>query len=378
MTSSEAEADEFLAGALRGAAPWPPGLDPGRVVARALDHGVAGALAGCCGDWPAEAAEPLRRAARAQAMWEMRHHQVLAALLRRFEAEGLRVLVLKGSALAYDLYDRPHERARGDSDLLVAPADLPAARRLLGAEGLACGLADPDADAATRREEGWSLRTPDGLEHDIDLHWQALNAPALSDVIPFVDAWARARPLPRLGPGARGLPLDLALVLACVHRAVHLVSPYYVGGRAHHGGDRLVWLLDIDLLARALGPGDWDRVVATARTSGVAGACLDGLLRAAGRLETPVPPRVLADLSRSPPAAADRYLRSGGRVARMWRDLLATRGLAGRAAYLRAGLFPNAAHMRSKYPALAGRPLPLLHLRRVAEFVAAQLRGGRG
>ena len=70
--------------------------------------------------------------------------------------------------------------------------------------------------------------------------------------VPARELLARALPLPALGPHARG-PGDVdALLIACMHRATHRHNPYTVNGEDHHDPDRLIWLTDIDLLARRL------------------------------------------------------------------------------------------------------------------------------
>ncbi|MBP1804830.1 nucleotidyltransferase family protein [Rubellimicrobium aerolatum] len=369
MASGDALADDLLAAGLRGPCCWPPEADPGRVVSRALFHGVAGLLAGRLSGWPPEATAALRRTALAQSMWEMRHGRVLADLLAALDAAGVRVLLLKGTALAYDLYDPPAQRPRGDSDLLVPPENLDAARAVLEAQGFAHYYDDPSAEDGTRLQEAWRRTTPDGLPHEIDLHWRTLNARALMHLFPFDAAWARARPLPRLAPQARGLPLDLALLLACAHRAQHLVNPYFANGRAYHEGDRLIWLRNIDLIARALDAEGWAAFEAATLEGGLAPVALEGLRSAAARLGTPLPEATTARLATAPrdtPAA--RYLLGAAQAGRALRDLRAVPGLGGKARYLWRRVLPPASFLRMKYPELAGRPVPLLHMKRIMDF----------
>lgn len=377
-TAGDAAEDAFLAAALRGPAPWRTDLQPDRVVARAFFHGVCGCLAGRLDGWPPEAAERVRSAARSHAMWEMRHRLILAGLLAALDEAGARALLLKGSALAYELYDPPAARMRGDTDVLVDPASLPAAREVLAARGFVRSALARDAAEVLFLEETWILAAPDGLIHSIDLHHRAFNAPILARLIPFEAAWTRARPLPGLGRAAKGLPFDMALILACAHRAKHKVSPYYVDGQAFADGDRLIWLLDIDLIVRRLGPQDWGLVLAQALGHGVSAVCREGLEMAVRRFGTPVPPEVLRALAAAPArTAATRYLLSQRLAGRLWSDLLATRGLHRRLRYLRLGLLPDAARMRAKYADRPGLPLPLLHLRRIGRFVLAQALGRR-
>jgi hypothetical protein len=362
------EIDQFLAQALCGGSVWPQGADPRRVVARAVYHGISGSLAGRLDGWPPEAAEAMGLQAKSQAMWEMRHQQILAQLLDTLDRVGLRVLVLKGSALAYDLYAQPNLRARGDTDLLIERADLQEARRLLAEQGFTRASDGMGENEFARLEETWFTRSSDGLRHDIDLHWSAFNSASLSRAIAFEDAFSRARSLLRLSPVARGLPLDLALLYACAHKAMHVKET-----------DRLIWTQDIDLLARSLSPGDWTRLVEACAVAGLGPVCVEGLEAAAGRFGTPWPDGALARLESARwGSQATRYLRNQGRIGQMWSDLLATPGTRGRWHYLRVGLFPPAEHMRAKYSNAVRQPLPVLYLRRAAGFLWLQAFRRRG
>ncbi len=321
-------------------------------------------------DWPDEVAEPLRRTARGQAMWEMRHRHLMSEVLRDLAEAGIRALLLKGTALAYDLYSEPSERSRGDSDLLITPPDVQSARDILMKRGFAPSAGDPLELESVRLQEAWSRSTPDGLTHVIDLHWQTLNSVALAPVMPFETAWAGALPLPRFSPKAWGLPREFALLLACAHRAQHVLNPYYVADQTYFDGDRLIWLCDIDRLSRALDADVWDRFVAAVLGGGLAAVVLDGLVATRMRLGTPLSETVLDRLRSAPQDTPEaRYLLAGHRVTRIWHDLGAVPGLWAKLRYLRMRLLPPGDFMRAKYPGLVRQPLPLLHLRRITELL---------
>jgi len=384
MTSEELPIDHLLAAVLRGEpADWPlawHGSDhAARVTERIAYHGVAGLLAAEArrlDDWPPEVLGPLRHQAIALAMWEMRHQVVLGELLAGLAGQKIRALLLKGTALAYDLYPTPATRARGDSDLLVAEEQLAAARAVLERLGyhrqpLDDGIAD---DLAL--QEVWSLKCDAGTRHHIDLHWQVLNAPALRGVLDFATCAADPLPLPRLSPDALAMRRVLALLHCCVHRAMHLMSPYFVDGVTYYGGDRLIWAKDIDLLAAALSADEWRQFGALAVSQGVAAVCLDGLGMADRALATPVPKHVLDTLSKAGVEPASTYLLEQSQMGRAWQDFLAIRGLTRKIAYLGARAVPSEEFMRAKYRDLAGRPLLLLRARRMIGLVRRR-RGSR-
>lgn len=367
----QTEIDALLAAAMRGAAvEWPARLDPALGVERILYHGIAGLIveqARAAANWPAAVTEPVRAQAIGQAMWEIRHKTRLAELLAAFAGAGITALLLKGSALAYDLYAAPAARARGDSDVLVAADDLAGARRILGQLRFARDSESAVADDLALQEV-W--RAPDGTNwHYIDLHWQLLNAPALAGVLPFDRCEDGAIALPRLDPGAMAMGHVATLLHTCIHRAMHITAPYFVDGRTYYGGDRLIWANDIHLLAASLSEAEWHAFAAAAIKQGVARVALNGLDMASTALGTRVPAYVRSQLGEARGEAASAYLLSAGQARRSWSDLRAIPGVRRKLAFAAARLLPPASFMRSKYPAMNDLPLVALFARRIVDLV---------
>jgi len=76
------------------------------------------------------------------------------------------------------------------------------------------------------------------------------------------EQWARTT------PDALAVSPVHALLLACMHRGTHRHNPYYVSGEPHTGGDRLIWLYDLHLLAESFGEHDWQSFIARADAKG--------------------------------------------------------------------------------------------------------------
>lgn len=371
--SDEARIDGLLATALRGdAARWPADGESPTVIERIAYHGVAGLLnerAAALGDWPADITAYLRDQGIALAMWELRHKAVLGDLLGGLAEAGVTAVLLKGTALAYDLYPRPATRARGDSDLLVAHADLRVARAVLDQLGyrrqsIEEGMAD---DLAL--QEVWSISCGAGTSHHIDLHWQLLNAPSLAGVLENGECNVDPLPLPRLDPQAQAMNRPLTLLHTCIHRAMHLTSPYIVGGVTYYGGDRLIWARDIDLLAGALSDAEWQRFTTLAVDQEVAAVCRDGLALAQRTLSSAIPEEVMAALGKARNELASAYLLGAGQARRAWLDLCAIPGWRRKLAYMGARTLPSARFMRGKYPGLADKPIALLHFKRMVDLI---------
>jgi hypothetical protein len=196
-----------------------------------VEHGVAPLVYARAG------VPQLRNEAIRAAAQESLRAADLAEMLGALAARGIEALVMKGTALAYDLYPAPELRPRGDTDLLVGRDDLEHVRSVM-------------------RELGFDELPTSGDEHGLrqavfsrergevyDVHWSATNVPVFDAALPFDDLNVRAIALPALGPRAHGLgPVD-ALLLACIHRIAH-----------HHDSDRLIWLADIALLRERMSP----------------------------------------------------------------------------------------------------------------------------
>jgi hypothetical protein len=370
--------DDVLASALRGdTVAWPNRWAASESVAPVLEriryHGVAGLLAdadaGLAG-WPSQLIQQIREQAVAQAMWELRHRALLTELLAGLADAGIVAVLLKGTAVAYDLYASPATRARGDTDLLIAAADLDRSRSVLERLGYLPDRPDDEARDDQEPQEIWILICDSGAQHQIDLHWHLLNATALKHVLPFSECAASSVELPRLCEQARTMDRVHTLIHTCLHRAMHFTAPYFTNGIAYYGGDRLIWANDVSLLAGALSNAEWTQFCALARQKGISAVCLDGLMMAKRFLATEIPDWVREDLGSAPSdAKASRYLLHSRQGTRVWHDLMAIPGLRPKFAYLRARSLPSPAFIRDKYPDMAEIPLVLLYARRVLDLL---------
>ncbi len=372
--------DELLAAAMRGESLGVPdpilgGDDHQAMIDRIHYHGVAGLLAGRLDPppgWPTTIAVAIRDAAIARAMWELRHRQLLNELLAALAREQIIAILLKGTALAYDLYLSPATRTRGDSDILIKADDLAAARRVLRGVGFDLHGGNDAVAGDYALQEVWTRSSDGGTAHHIDLHWQLLNAPALGTLLSFDECSADLLPLPRLGPHAFGMDRVRTLIHTCIHRALHVTSPYFVNGETYYGGDRLIWLHDIHLLANVLTHPEWTTFCDIADAKGISATCLDGLHSAKHFLATMIPARVTDRIAAAPNLApTSLYLRSR-QFGRAWRDLRAIPGLRRKLGYVGARVLPDSTFVRAKYPQLAKFPTALLYARRMIDLIRAR------
>jgi hypothetical protein len=336
-------------------------------------HGVVPLLltAALRSGWPAPAADVLRKAARPLVMWELRHQHVLSGLLRALTDAGVTPVLIKGTALAYSLYEDPTHRTRGDTDLLVDPAARQLTADTLKRQGFR-PLTSVTGEFVSYQST-FQLQAPDGTSHAIDLHWRINNSQVLAGAFTHAEFVTQGEASSLWGNRVR-LPSKVqSLLVACLHRSTHRHNPYHVGGEALFDPNRLIWLMDIDLLARAMDDGQWRDVCAQAQLKGFARVCLDGLREARSRFLTPVPEEALSTLAACPPGAADGYLAASGFTQQIL-DWAALPGSRARLRYAREVFLPPTRYMRERYGLGPNAWMPWFYLRRAVRGTLARVR----
>lgn len=252
------------------------------LVSAAQRHGVAGWV------WQAVrttglAAEPEAAELRAGSQQALARHlrtlSDLDAVMSMFASAGIRSLTVKGPVLIELGYERPDLRSYVDLDVMVRPADFPAALAL--AESAGSTLVERNWPLVQDRMLGeLTLVQPSGGL--LDLHWHLLHERGIWDEfnVNIVECWERSRSV-RVGS------VDLETLSAedtLLHVAMHA---------GLSGAHRLIWLADIhQLVARERI--DWDVLIGTARRWRVEALVGLVLTRARRVLGTIIPPRATA------------------------------------------------------------------------------------
>ncbi len=227
---------------------------------------------------PGALAARVAHLAEQHAVLDLARESALRAALAALDEAGLQPLVFKGAHLAYRDYARPDLRPRVDSDVLIPPDHRArdAAHRALSALGYDSAPHVGGDFVMTQRM--YVLRDGAHVRHAVDAHWRIATPQAFSRVLLHEELVRDAERIPRLGAAARGPSGPHALLIACLHRVAH-----------HAGFDCLIWLCDIDRVARRLTADEWDRFVGLARDRQLRAVCAAGLSGAAEQLRTPVP-----------------------------------------------------------------------------------------
>ena len=266
---------------------------------------------------------------------------------------GVAPLLFKGAALAHRCYPDSWLRPRVDTDLLIRERDQETAASVLEQLGFR-RAARPTGGHVTHQFTYFAMAN--AVRTDYDVHWKIADPQVFADVVAYDELAREAVPIPALGPGARAIGDVHALIVACTHRVAH-----------HFDTDDLLFLYDIDVLARRFDEDEWDRMAMLASEKRMRAVCARGLALSQQRFSTPVPARVMATLTAAAaeePSAA--YLAGGLRRVDILRsDLESLPGWRARARLLREHLLPSPAYMRASYGRESTLLLPALYAHRI-------------
>lgn len=239
----------------------------------------------------------------------------LAAIVDDLREVGVPVMLLKGAALGRLVYDSPAERPIGDLDLLIPARQLEPARTVLEKRGYnAAGLYWLTRwQQHYRAELPMVCQAPDRQGMLVELHWSLVMLPYYIETISVDDIWQAAQPAADL-PGAFAPDPATLLLHSCAHWALH-----------HSQEERLLWLLDIDRLAR-WNRLQWDRVLDQATRWRLQLALRRFIQQAEDALGTPIPPAAKHEMACWQPAPVETAMWGLGdeRPGRTWRRMRRT------------------------------------------------------
>ena len=318
-----------------------------------LLHNAAARLRG----WPDGLLSRIAEEARLVVLWETTHHKVVAELIAALEKAGIEAIVMKGTALAYSLHTDPAMRRRGDTDLLVRPSDRQHTQRILAEHGWYL-KGDPHG---LYFQESWMHDAAGFFQHSIDLHWEPSDRPVLHSILPMEQFFERKTAMDGFGPGAFRPDFATMALHATINQKWHAIYGY----EAEHGrivGDRrLIWSVDFDLMARAMEPGDWERLITHCTAQKVSPLVAEALRGAQSDLGTVLPSEAMTQLEETPldPDLETYFAKLDG-LHQFWIDLRRARSLRDRLWLIGNRAFPPRDHLLEKFPNASGWPTSLL------------------
>jgi hypothetical protein len=246
-----------------------------------------------------------------------------AEVARALADAGVDALLLKGPAIVWWLYDRGEERGYLDVDMLVAPATIPDAERVLTQLGFV--LKDPEGEAL-RTVSGPHARTwwRASDRAIVDLHHTLPGDVDAEDVV-WPVLWRRSETLTIAGAEVRILDEPSRALLVAIHAA-------------HHGPGVKTPLEDLRRAATRVPDEVWEDA------AGLAAAVM-GLSQFSEGLAL-VPEAALVAERINVPSAEVLEMLERERLASGFERLAKTRGARARAALLRREAFPPVEFMQ--------------------------------
>jgi colanic acid biosynthesis glycosyl transferase WcaI len=307
----------------------------------------------------------LKPAAHRAAAHELARQAAVRAVLDRFAAADIPVLVLKGTALAYTHYPQPYLRSRGDLDLLIPEHRQADADAVLTAAGY-----KPQHQLREAGSYQLTYYPPESAvgADAVDLHEQLNDHRIFTPLLTFDRLFADSISVPSLGAHARS-PCPVHMMLhACMHRAANFTTVYHVAGASVIAPNRLIWLYDIHLLANAFTRQEWTRLADFAEQHAIRQVCWDALQATASAFRKSIPADVakrLGTAETKEPSAA--YLRTG-LANKLLTDIKAEPNFRARWRLAAEYALPDAGFIRRKYDQRA--PLSALYALHIARGIA--------
>lgn len=205
----------------------------------------------------------------------------LIKILKLFEQQGIKNIVLKGPYLAEKIYARPDMRAYSDIDILVQKQDVQRCQQIFSQMEFEQVLVNDDLfDKQGRTQHHFQKSNV-----MIDLHWEPLNNKWYPNVSSFFreNVWEEARKTPFHTTITWELSYEVLLIYQCVHLSIH------------HKFEKLIWFKDVDSILRSAKI-DWASFVEKIKRYNLTTFCYYSLLFTKHLFSSPVPHKVLEDI----------------------------------------------------------------------------------
>jgi len=247
----------YISSLLRGESPRLPKVSTNQwsdFLSHLIPHGILPLLYWQICSMPPESRPPeeiiftMRKSFLLNSMSYLKMKRQLGEILRPFQSEGVRALVLKGPALFWTIYPDPAMRPSCDLDLLVLPDQIAQARAILVRLGYKCLGKRFEHCKDFYCEETFIPQENSRNNRPVELHWDLHSFSGISRNERLEDLFLRTVRVKLSDLSFEALhPVD-----ALIHRAFNMAL-------SHNRDIRLIWIYDVALLARHLTvPDDWE------------------------------------------------------------------------------------------------------------------------
>lgn len=346
------------------APPHPSREEWDRIAKTASLHGLAPLLytslkrTNRLGQAPLDCAERLRTEHLHANVGNMLAYRELACILDCFEADRIPVVLLKGSAVALQLYPDPGLRPLKDLDLLIAESQVASVRGLLAGRGYS-----PLPEMIGGFEERFSTQQaysrPGPNPAQVDLHWHPFVVGYYRKRIPVDWFWQHTSTIVVEGRVTRALAPEAQFIHLAAHYALH------------HHTERLIWLYDLALLVAAHRDDmNWDEVLIRLGAFKLTRSIESTMAQVKQWWGVSMPDEIVRGLQALSSGTYERILfslASGGESqARVILDGIDLPTHRARLGYWLRHMFPTASYMRTRYGISNTLLVPIYYLWRIA------------
>lgn len=306
----------------------------------------------------------LKQLVKNETAFELSRLNELRKIIEIFTAADIHPIILKGTALAYSIYDQPASRSRCNTDLLFPDKETAEDAWLLLEKK---GYQRPQAVSGEMVSQQFMCYKIGvfGEKHILDIHWQLSNRHFVANLFAFTELRQQAVAIPAIDPSAFTLCPVHALLHACIHRISHEQPDIE---------NRLIWLYDIHLLSCSLSDKQWDTFLQKAIDKSICNICRTGLQQTQTRFATPVPENVFHHLKEN---EKDEHFTGDMSKPRFRSEIMDFRAISSwkrRLQFLNENLFPTADYILRKYDSSHKWLLPFFYARRIIEGLIKRIK----
>lgn len=274
--------------------------------------------------------------------WEavaMLRLDTLKLLLSEAKDRELPVLLMKGTALSFQLYSNPGLRPCIDIDVFIKEEQIAEFLELLQHLGFKTDFTGEKSVICSQFNA--TKFTDCGHPIVLDVHYQINNQAEYARYFKFPEMYANSVSVTGISSEARALSLGDAYILACIHLQGH----YAVGEPI-----KRVWLYDIHLLLQAMDIEHQKHVLKLIDSTSVDNICAYWTHVVSSHFKTKIPDILqekLDDIVRQNPG---RFLNDVSSVMQLWSQFYYLENMRSRLIFLRQLFCPPKKYMRTKYP----------------------------
>jgi len=262
-------------------------------------------------------------------------------------------LVLKGWALSYTIYKRPHHRPKTDIDILISENNKHKVKLLLKE----LGYTNPRGWEPEAIIDQYSMRKTiiKNVYANIDVHLRLTNDKILQSLFPWPKLLASSCFQQNLG--CRIISKPYALTHAVIHLLHHACNDDFI---------KLIWFYDIYQLLETLTPVEEEELIEITSISGLSGVITFCLKEKNKLFPSEKTNSIISTLTTIQANPKYLYLMNKpSRLKVMIRNFLQTRGLIAKLKVAKETLFPHREEIYLKYGRNTKWPLVLLYFRRI-------------